>query len=144
MKVVDANVLLYAVNKDARHHAEARAWLDRAISGDDTVAFCWQVLLAFVRVATQPGLFPSPLGHTQAMDVVDMWLSAPAAVLVDPGVGHVRILRQLLADAGGASNLVNDAHIAALAVENKATVVSYDNDFDRFDGVRWTTPARLS
>lgn len=141
MKVVDANVLLYAVNQDSKRHAEARSWLDTALSGSDTVGFCWQVLLAFTRIATLPGVFPSPLTHEQALDVVDSLLASPAAVLLEPGVGHTRSLRQLLADAGGAGNLVNDAHIAALAIENRATVVTYDNDFDRFDGVRWTTPA---
>ena len=29
MKLVDANVLIYAVNEDAPHHAKSREWLDR-------------------------------------------------------------------------------------------------------------------
>jgi predicted nucleic acid-binding protein len=37
-------------------------------------------------------------------------------------------------------NLVSDAHLAALAVEHRCTVVSYDNDFSRFDGVLWEQP----
>lgn len=38
-------------------------------------------------------------------------------------------------------NLASDAHLAALALEHHATVVSYDNDFSRFKGVRWRSPA---
>jgi predicted nucleic acid-binding protein len=39
VKLVDANVLLYAVNSDARHHDQSRRRLDGALSGDDTVLF---------------------------------------------------------------------------------------------------------
>jgi predicted nucleic acid-binding protein len=46
-----------------------------------------------------------------------------------------------LAEAGTAGNLVNDAHLAALAVEHDAEVVSFDSDFARFPGVRWRRPA---
>jgi len=46
-----------------------------------------------------------------------------------------------LAQTGRAGNLVNDAHLAALAVEHDAEVVSFDSDFARFPGVRWRRPA---
>lgn len=141
MKLVDANVLLYAVNRDSRHHAPARAWLDGALSGQATVAFSWIVLLAFVRVTTRAGLFPSPLSVDGAMDRVDAWLGASPAVVVEPTVDHPRIVRDLLGQVGSGANLVNDAHLAALAIEHRATVVSYDHDFGRFDGVSWEVPA---
>jgi predicted nucleic acid-binding protein len=37
---------------------------------------------------------------------------------------------------GTGANLLNDADLAALAVEHGASIVSYDSDFGRFDGVR--------
>ena len=46
----------------------------------------------------------------------------------------------MLAETGSAGNLVNDAHVAALALQYDATVVTYDNDFGRFPGVRWERP----
>lgn len=141
MKLVDANVLLYAVNEDAVHHDESRRWLDGALSGGDTVGFSWIVLLAFVRLSTKEGLFPRPLALDGAMDRVDAWLGAAPAVIVEPSADHGRILRSLLAGVGVGGNLVNDAHLAALAVANRCPVVSYDNDFARFAGVRWLTPA---
>ena len=39
-------------------------------------------------------------------------------------------------------NRVNDAHLAALAVEHRCTIVSFDHDFARFDGVTWEMPGR--
>lgn len=140
MRLVDANVLLYAVNRDAHHHERARAWLDRSLSGGDTVAFAWVALLAFVRLSTRPGLFPAPLTLEAATDRVDAWLAAPPAVLVQPTLDHTRVMRTLLAPLPTAGNLVNDAHLAALSIEHRCEVVSFDNDFSRFAGVRWIEP----
>ena len=140
MHVVDANVILYAVNEDAPQHERARGWLDGALAGREPVAFAWVVLLAFLRLATRRDLFPRPLRPEEAAGVVELWLSAPAAVVLHPGPRHVSLLRGLLTATGTAANLVNDAHLAALALEHGADVVSFDRDFGRFEGVRWSVP----
>lgn len=141
MKLVDANVLLYAVNEDAQHHDDSRRWLDGALSGADTVGFAWLGLLAFVRLSTKIGLFPSPLHIDEAMDRVHAWLAAGSAVILHPTADHTRILSSLLSDVGSGGNLVNDAHLGALAIEHRCQIVTYDTDFGRFDGVGWVTPA---
>lgn len=141
MKLVDANVLLYAVNRDARHHAVSRAWLDGALSGEATVAFSWIALLAFVRLSTKVGLFPMPLSVDAAFDRVHAWTTAAPAVIVEPTPDHATILRRLVSGFGSGGNIVNDAHLAALAIEHRCTVVSFDNDFARFDGVTWEQPS---
>ena len=140
MKIVDANVLLYAVNRDALHHEQARTWLDGALSGNDTVGFSWIVLLAFVRISTRAGIFAAPLGVDDAMEQVADWIAAPGAVVVQPGIDHARYLARILERVGTGGNLVNDAHLAALALEQRAEIVSYDSDFARFEGVRWAPP----
>lgn len=143
MKIVDANVLLYAVNSASEHHRASQRWLDGALSGADSVGFAWVPLLAFVRLTTKGGLFPSPLRPTEAMQQVTDWLAAPGAVLIAPTARHGDVLGALLARVGTGGNLVNDGHLAALAVEHRATIVSYDSDFGRFDGVVWQTPDEL-
>lgn len=142
MRLVDANVLLYAVNASAPHHERSRRWLDAALSGGSTVAFAWLPLLAFVRLSTRADLFDAPLTVGQAMDRVDAWLAAPPAVVIEPTVRHSAIVRDLLAPLGAGANLVSDAHLAALAVEHRCTVVSFDRDFGRFAGVRWQEPSQ--
>ncbi len=139
MRLVDANVLIYAVNSDAEHHERSRDWLGGALSGATTVGFSWIVLTAFLRLSTKHSLFPSPLTASQALDVIDSWLSAPSAVTVEPTAKHLVLLRGLL-ERSGAGNLVNDAHIAALAIEHRATIVTFDTDFARFPDVRWELP----
>lgn len=144
MKLVDANVLLYAVNTDAPHHDRSRRWLDTALSGGDTVAFAWIALLAFVRLSTKEGLFPAPLSVDQAMDRVDAWLGAAPAMVVEPTVSHPRLVRDLLGALGAGGNLVNDAHLAALSIEHRCGIVSYDHDFARFPGVDWQPPPTVA
>ncbi|MBX3195962.1 MAG: type II toxin-antitoxin system VapC family toxin [Microbacteriaceae bacterium] len=143
MRIVDANVLLYAVNEDAPHHRSAREWLDRSLGGADTVGFSWIVMLAFIRLATKDSIFARPLGVDEATDQVGDWASAPGARVIHPGTGHLELLRQELSDIRWGGNLVNDAHLVVLARENRADIVSYDNDFSRFAGVRWATPEGL-
>lgn len=141
MLLVDANVLLYAVNADAREHDRANRWLKEALAGTESVGMSWVVVLAFVRIATLPGVFPSPLAVEQAGELIENWLEAPSTALVEPTARHLPLLRGLLAEAGTAGNLVSDAHLAALALEHDATVVSFDRDFGRFAGVRSYVPA---
>ena len=140
MRLVDANVLLYAVNEASAHHGEARSWLDAALDGREPVGFSWTVVLAFLRLATHPAVFPRPLAIDEATAVVRSWLAQPSAVLLEPTARHVDVLAGLLAEAGTAANLVNDAHLAALAIEHDAVVVSFDADFGRFRGVRREVP----
>jgi uncharacterized protein len=140
MKIVDANVMLYAVNQDAPHHAASRAWLERALSGAAVVGFAWQPLLAFFRIATKQGIFSQPMSPLQAAGWIDEWLAQGAAREVRPGPRHTVIMAELLLDVGTAGNLVNDAHLAALAIEQRGEVVSFDGDFSRFRNLRWERP----
>jgi toxin-antitoxin system PIN domain toxin len=138
--IVDANVLLHAVNRDASEHLAARSWLDGALAGPQTVGFAWTVLLAFVRVSTHPAVFARPLTPARSLGAVRSWLAQPTASIVEPTARHLAVLSALLDEAGTAGNLVDDAHLAALAIEHDADLVSFDTDFIRFDGLRWRRP----
>jgi uncharacterized protein len=139
--LVDANVLLHAVNQAAREHELAHDWLMRALRGPESVGFAWTVSLAFLRLSTHPAVFPRPLDADQAGTLLEQWLASPQAIAVEPTRRHLPVLRGLLDATGTAGNLVTDAHLAALALEHHATVISFDRDFGRFDGVRWALPS---
>jgi toxin-antitoxin system PIN domain toxin len=138
--LIDANVLLNAVNRSAREHDASRRWLEAALSGQEALGFATAVVLAFVRIATKRAAVPRPLAVEEAFAAVEAWLQAPPALLVEPTRRHFPLLRSLLASSGTGGNLVNDAHLAALALEHDATVISFDRDFERFQGVRWRPP----
>jgi len=137
VKLPDVNVLVYAVDADSRHHETARPWLEQALSGSETVAFCWNVLLGFVRLSTRPVAFERPLDADEALDLVERWLGQPCATVVEPTARHLAVLRDMLGTVGTAGNLTSDAHLAALAIEHGAELCSYDADFGRFPGLRW-------
>ena len=144
MKLVEANVLLYAVDESAPHHAVAKPWLERQLSGVETFGFAWAVLLAFVRLTTNPRVFAAPLTAEEALDLVDEWFDAPNTTVVHPTDRHSALLRELLSSLGTAANLTSDAHLAALSIEHGAELSSGDSDFARFPRVRWLNPLRRS
>lgn len=132
MYVVDANVLIYAVNGDAPHHEEARAWLEGALAGVEDIYFTDLVELAFLRLATKAEIFARPLTIAEACDALATWLAAPAAVR---GWGDLPRTCDLLSATGTAGNLVSDAYLASLAAERGFSIVTFDRDFERFPGV---------
>ena len=50
------------------------------------------------------------------------------------------VLRGLLRETGTAGNLTTGAHLAALAIEHGADIVSWDRDFARYPGVPHRLP----
>jgi hypothetical protein len=140
MILMDANLLIYAVNRDAPQHRRAKSWLESAFAGPETVAFSWNVLLAFLRLSTRPGLFRHPLSWATAFDLMASWLDQPFATVVSAGPRHLQILRELLLPLGTGGNLTSDAHLAALAIEHGARLCSSDADFGRFPGLDWRNP----
>ena len=142
MIFLDANVLIYAVNEDAPLNRKTKRWLEFSLSGSETVGFSWNVLLAFLRLSTRPGLFRNPLTIAAACDVVDSWLDQSSATIVHPGPRHPRIFRDLLVPLGTGGNLTSDAHLAAIAIEHGAELCSFDADFARFPGLKWRNPLR--
>lgn len=140
--IVDANVLIYAVDDTAPFHATAHSWLTRALNGDERVGLPWVSLTAFQRIITHPRLTESPMTAADAWDCVTSWLATEQAWVPSPGVRHARILERLLTDGDLRGNLVTDAHVAALALEHGVGVCSYDSDFARFPGLLWLNPQR--
>ena len=140
MIILDANVLIYAVNQDAPLNKRTRSWLETTLLGTETIGIPWTVILAFLRLTTRPGLFRNPMPVDVCFDLIDSWLENPSVIIVEPGPRHRTILRGLLSTLGTAGNLTSDAHLAALALEQRAEVCSFDQDFRRFPGLKWRNP----
>lgn len=140
MTLTDVNLLLYAHDAASVHHQRARSWLEERLSGADTFAFSWTVIVGFLRLATNHRVFEQPLSAAEALDRIDGWLGQPCAIVLDPGPRHTQILRELLTPLGTAANLTTDAHLAALAIEHGARLCSADGDFARFPGLNWSNP----
>lgn len=142
MKIVDLNVLLYAVNSNAPEHVVARAWWEASVNDEEPVGLPWVVILGFLRLATSPRVFAAPLSTLAAVDRVERWLAQPSVRIIREKDDHWATLTRLLAESGSAGNLTTDAHLAALAITHGATLMSTDADFSRYEGLRWMNPLK--
>jgi uncharacterized protein len=138
--LVDANLLLFAIDRTSPFHERAAAWLEDVLNGSRRVGLPWQTIGAFLRIATHPRVAADPLTAEQAWGFVEAWLGA-GPVWVPPATGRTAVvLRELVVGTPATGNLVPDAQLAALAVEHGLTVMTADTDFARFPQVRWSNP----
>lgn len=140
MILVDVSVLLYAYHPRAPQHERCRSWLQDALTGEQPLALCWMVVLAFLRLGTSPRVFDIPLTVAEALAVVSGWLARPQVVLLEPGERHWELLQDVIVTGQVAGPMITDAAIAALALEHGCTVCTTDRDFRRFEGLRLIDP----
>lgn len=138
--LLDANILLYAADEDSPRHVAASAWLEAQLNGDRRVGIPWESLTAFVRVITHPRIVVRPLTPESAWSYVEDWLLVPVVWVPLPTDQHASVLGHLVGKYRPTGNLVPDAHLAALAIEHGAEVISTDTDFARFTEIRWRNP----
>lgn len=141
---MDANLLLYAVISEYEQHAAARAWLDGRLNDPIRVGLPWVSLLAFLRISTNPRIFPNPLPMQDAWRRAARWLDLPNVWCPETTDRHRELLERFVGGVANSPKLVSDAHLAALAIEHGLVLCSTDGDFARFEGLRWENPiARL-
>ncbi|HEV7572624.1 MAG TPA: TA system VapC family ribonuclease toxin [Thermoanaerobaculia bacterium] len=140
MILVDANLLIYGIDRESAHHSKARTWVEQILSDKTPVGIAWIVVLAFLRVTTIQRQTQRVLTPERAIGFVDSWFALPHVSLVLPGKQHWLILRNLIQVSGTSGNLTSDAHLAALAIEHGYTVFTADRDFHKFAGVSVVNP----
>lgn len=138
--LVDANLLLYAVDSDAAEHDAAAAWLTDTLRGDRRVGLPWSTIGAFLRIATHPRIYQRPLTGGQATEIVDRWLAAEPVWIPPTTRATFAQYRAISGQVNVTGNLVPDALLAALALEHGLAVMTVDTDFARFPGVTATNP----
>lgn len=142
MTLVDANVLLYAYDRDSPHHEPSRNWLEAQFSAGRPLRFALITLLAFVRIASDRRVFAQPLSTRNACGLVEDWLAQPNAQLLQPGVRTWKLLARLCDEGQAKGAMVMDAHLAALALEHGTSIATADRDFTRFPGLKLINPSR--
>jgi len=140
MILVDSNLLIYAHVRSFTQHNQARSWLDERLSGRAPVGLPWTSLLAFLRIVTNSRVFERPEATASAWKQVVEWLDCEVVWVPQPTERHRELLGSLLGGAGIQAGLVQDAHLAALAIEHGLSLCSTDGDFARFQGLRWLNP----
>jgi len=138
--LVDANLLLWAIDARSPHNGRASAWLDQVLNGDRRVGIPWQTIGAFLRISTHPRVTTNPLSAADAWSYVESWLRMEPVWIPPVTERTAVVLGRLLVATNAGANLVPDAQLAAIAIEHGLVVFSADTDFGRFPEVRWENP----
>jgi len=133
----DVNVLLYAFRSDAENHAAYRSWLEDVLNGETAYGMSPQVLASVIRIATHPRIYVRPDRLADVVAFASTLLEQPHCQIIQPGPQHWEIFTALCRRANAIGNLVQDAWLAALAIESGCEWITTDRDFARFDGLRW-------
>ena len=138
--LVEANLLLYAVDERSRHHRASLEWLTSTLNGETRVALPWISLAAFLRISTNPRASAEPLAPSDAWEVIKNWLSHDLTWIPNPTDRHADVLGALVERYDLRANLITDAQLAALAIEHGLQLFSADTDFARFSEIDWVNP----
>ena len=136
----DVNVLLYAFRADSQRHIEYRTWLESVLNGTQGVIVFEPVQAAVLRIATHPGIYRTPSPRIQIEDFLRTALNAPAARALRALDHHWSIFLEVCRRADCRGNLIQDAYLAALALEHGCVWITADRDFARFPGLSWKHP----
>jgi toxin-antitoxin system PIN domain toxin len=138
----DINIFVYAYDRLSPRHTAAKAYLEKAFRGSETIGLSMVVVLGFVRLLSNPKVVKAPVAPAELLACAQSWLDIPTVRLVGPGYRHVGIMQELFAQSGASGTLSTDIHLAALAIEQKASIVSNDSDFLRFPQLKVINPLR--
>lgn len=140
MLIPDVNIFLAAHRTAHPDHAGVLAWLTSVLNGAETVGVSEIVLSVVVRIVTNRRAFTTPTPPDRALEFCETMRQAPSARTVTPAALHWEIFSDLVRSTHATANLVPDAYLAALAIENGATFVSRDAGLRRFPGLRLLDP----
>lgn len=138
---IDANLLLYASDESSPLHARAINLLDEVALSPEIVYLFWPTVMAYLRIATHPAVFDRPLSQADASANVEALLTLPHVQTVGESDGFWKRFTETAADVRPTGNLVSDAHLVALMLENGVrSIWTRDRDFRKFGGITVRDP----
>ena len=140
MLLLDVNVVFYAHRAEFPQHTVAKEWLQSTLASGEPFAAPGHVLASVMRMATNHRWMRPPSTVDQVLDFCGQITRAPGWLDLAPGRRHWEIFDRLSRDTNATGDLVPDAFLAALAIENDCELVSFDRGFRRFPGLRFSPP----
>ena len=140
MKIIDASVLLYAFDIDSPKCLKAKDWIEDLYRTEDLVGLPRLVILAFVRISTNPRIMNIPSSPEAALGIVETLTGHPKTRIVECGANHWKVFREVVSRSGVFGPSISDAFLASLAIEHGATLCSCDEGFRRYPGLKFENP----
>ncbi len=141
MEILDVNVLVNAYRRNAPRHPKFRALIEQLVLGQQPFAVASITLSGLLRIVTHPRIFDPPSTLPDVLIFAEQLRSQPHCLLLEPGSRHWDIFADLCKNGNARGNLISDAYLAAIAIENGAELVTDDRGFGRWPGLRWRRPA---
>ena len=136
MILLDANILLYSYNREVAEHHCCSEWLKSVLDQEELLGIPWHCLMAFLKLSTVPrGPFRA-LSLAEAMEIIDGWIEHPQVVIPEPGRRFRRILQEVGLDSQTRGLGWSDTYLAALAIEQGASLATFDRDFRKFKNLK--------
>ncbi|MGH7867318.1 MAG: type II toxin-antitoxin system VapC family toxin [Candidatus Dormibacteraceae bacterium] len=140
MKLLDVNILVSAYRSDHANYPITAPWLKALLESNEPFGMPKVVQWSFLRITTHPRIYSIPTPPDKAMEFINILGSEPGHIAMEAGPFHMEHLTRLCQESDVSGDLFPDAILAAIAVEHGAEVISFDRDFARFPGVRWSKP----
>jgi uncharacterized protein len=138
---VDVNVLLYASDRGSPFSVRAIALLEQRATGSEVFYLAWPTIMSYLRIATHPGIFSTPLSPDEALENIQRLLTRPNVFALSEAEGFWDVYRRVAGSFPVRGNLVPDTHLAALLRQHGVlTLYSNDADFRRFDFLNVVNP----
>ena len=138
---LDANILLYASDEASPFHARSIEAVTRAAAGPEIVYLFWPTIMAYLRIATHPAVFRRPLSMAEAAGNIGALIGRPNVQTPGEQDRFWPRYLEVAADATPTGNLVPDAHLVTLMLQNGVrTILTHDRDFRRFRGIEARDP----
>jgi uncharacterized protein len=130
---VDVNVLLYASDSASPHHEPTSHFLAACARRDELFCLTWPTVMSYLRISTHPAIFDQPLPPEDARSNIESILNLSHVRVLSEQEGFWEIYRRATDGLIVRGNLVADAHLAAVLLQNDIRVLySYDSDFRKF------------
>ena len=139
MLLLDVNILVYGYRVEMPQHAAIRAWLTELTNGGTAFGIPEINLSSFLRIVTKrPFVPPSPI--ESALDFCDRLIAAPNCLMIRPRETQWQLFDRLCRRINATGNIVQDAYLAAMALDQSCEWITADSDFARFPAFRGGTP----
>ncbi len=140
--VIDTNLLLYSINRDAVEYNAARSFLEKVATSADSYYLTEGILYEFLRVSTHHRVFAFPLSAQEAWSFLKGVLYFPSIEILGVTKNHWKILEgEIGQEAGIRGNLFFDARTyIQMKEQGIKRIYTMDHDFKRFSDIEVVNP----
>jgi len=140
MILLDVNILIHAHLESSSSHKECLLFLRGLLQGSEIFGTTDAVFASFIRISTHPRLFHNPGRLDRALKFAETLRNNEKFVLMKEGNRHWDVFVKLCREINAKSNDISDVYLASVAIESGCELVTLDNGFRRFSGLKWRKP----